>query len=152
MHNHSNDDCITLKTRLMIRGLPSLARLALGPSGLWYRSCSTTTWCTSPSAPQSPPSGTRVQLPFGRSTRGCNTRLKLTIFNLINYKQHMTTMKSMVGHIHLNRHIWYNLSIKVIFLWCFIIILLYNDCVHISCKQNNLAFTNSKGLIFLILK
>jgi hypothetical protein len=39
----------------------------LGPSGLWSRPCSTTMWCTSPSAPPSPPSGTRVQLPLGRS-------------------------------------------------------------------------------------
>jgi hypothetical protein len=41
-----------------------------------------------------------------------NARFNVTIFNLIIYKQHMTTMKSMVGHIHLTQtHTWYNLSI-----------------------------------------
>jgi hypothetical protein len=34
MHKHSKGSCIILKEGLMIRGLPSLARLALGPSGL----------------------------------------------------------------------------------------------------------------------
>jgi hypothetical protein len=34
MHKHSKHNCIILKDGLMIRGLPSMARLALGPSGL----------------------------------------------------------------------------------------------------------------------
>jgi hypothetical protein len=33
----AKDNCIILKDGLMIWSLPSLARLALGPSGLWSR-------------------------------------------------------------------------------------------------------------------
>jgi hypothetical protein len=38
MHNYSKGNCVILKEGSMIRGLPSLARLALGPSGLWSTS------------------------------------------------------------------------------------------------------------------
>jgi hypothetical protein len=67
-----------IKGFLVVVNDPELAfegKVGLGPFWTWSRSCSTTTWCTSPSAPLSPPSGTRVQLPFGRSIRGCKCKI-----------------------------------------------------------------------------
>jgi hypothetical protein len=62
------------------------------------------TYDSSSLAPSSPPSGTSVCLPSGRSTRGCKRRIELIIFNLINYNQQMTTMGCMVDHIHLDKN------------------------------------------------
>jgi hypothetical protein len=78
-------------------------RLALGPSGLCSRSWATSTYCSSSSAPSSPPSGTSVYLPLARSTRRCKCKIYLMIFNLINYNQQMTTTGCMVDHIHLDK-------------------------------------------------
>jgi hypothetical protein len=61
----------------------------------------------------------------------------LTIFNLINYKQQMTTMGCMVDHIHLDKkHIQRTLpkrnNMQLFISYCF-----DSDCVHIY--ENNLV-------------
>jgi hypothetical protein len=71
----------------MIWGLPSLARLALGPSGLWSRSWATSTYCSSSSAPLSPPSGTGVYLPSGRSTWRCVGGIRNQAFRIPKIKE-----------------------------------------------------------------
>jgi hypothetical protein len=43
----------------------------------------------------------------------------------------METMKSMVSHIHLDKHTWFNLSIKVISCGALLFIFFDSDCVHI---------------------
>jgi hypothetical protein len=53
------------------------------------------------------------------------------IFNLINYKQQMTTMWCMVDHIHLdNKYIQHTLP-KGIICTSLLITLFDSDCVHI---------------------
>jgi hypothetical protein len=86
---------------------------------------------SSSSAPSSPPSGTSVYLPSGRSTRRCNCKIYLTIFNLINYKQQITIIGCMVDHMHLdNKYIQHTLpkrnNMQLFSNYSFDI-----DCVHI---------------------
>ena len=104
MHNHSKHYCTILKAGLMIRGLPSLARLALGPSGLGSRSWATFTLGSSLSAPSSPPSGTSVRLLAERSTRRCKCKIYSTVFTLITYEPYWQSRGVFVGHIHLDKN------------------------------------------------
>jgi hypothetical protein len=122
---------ILLKDGLIIRALPSLARLALGPFGLWSRSSATNTCCSSSSAPSSPPSDTSVYLPSGRSTQGCKCKIYLTIFNLISYNQQMTTMGCMVDQAHLDKNTFSILFQKGTICSSLLFILFDSDCVHI---------------------
>jgi hypothetical protein len=136
----------------MIRGLPSLARLALGPSGLWSRSWATSTYYSSSSAPSSPPSGTSLYLLSGRSTRRCKCKIYLTIFNLINYNQQMTTMGCMVDHIHLDKkYIQHTLpkrnNMQFFIIYSFLIVIVY-----IYMEINEFNFTSINGLILSFLK
>jgi hypothetical protein len=55
----------------------------------------------------------------------------LTIFNLINYKQQLTTMGCMVDHIHLDKkYIQHTLSKRTI-CGSLLITLFDSDCVYI---------------------
>jgi hypothetical protein len=86
----------------MIRGMPSLARLALGPSGLQsilsyehVRQLFVSTFVSSFRHEHISTVGriyTRMQM-----------QDSIDDFYLINYKQQMTTMGCMVDHIHLDK-------------------------------------------------
>jgi hypothetical protein len=115
----------------MIRGLPSLARLALGPSGLGSRSWATCTLGSSLSAPSSPPSGTSVRLLAERSTRRCNCKIYSTVYTLITHKPYRQTRGVFVGHIHLDKNTFSILFHKGTICNSLLIILFDGDCVHI---------------------
>jgi hypothetical protein len=121
----------------MIRGLPSLARLALGPSGLGSRSWATFTFGSSSLAPSSPPSGTSVRLLAERSTRRCKCKIYSTVFALINYKPYWQSRGVFVGHIHLDKDTFGTLFHKGSICNSLLIILFDGDCVHIY--VNNLT-------------
>jgi hypothetical protein len=116
---------------LMIRGLPSLARLALGPSRLGSRSWATLTYCNFSSAPPSPPSGASVHQLAGRSTRRCKCKIQLTIFNLINYNQRMTTMGAWLTSFTKIRNTLSILFQKGTICGSLLFTLLDSDCVHL---------------------
>jgi hypothetical protein len=100
MHKHSKDNCIILKDGVNDSWLAFTSKVGLGPFWTLVQVLSyvhvlrllVSTFVSS--------SGTSVYLPSGRSTRGCKCKIYLTIFNLINYNQQMTTMGCMVDHIH----------------------------------------------------
>jgi hypothetical protein len=100
MHKHSKDNCIILKDGVNDPWLAFTGKVGLGPFWTLVQVLSyvhvlrllVSTFVSS--------SGTSVYLPSGRSTRGCKCKIYLTIFNLINYNQQMTTMGCMVDHIH----------------------------------------------------
>jgi hypothetical protein len=131
MHNRSKHNCIILKAGLMIRGLPSMARLALGPSGLGSRSWVTFTHGSSLSAPSSPPSGTSVRLLAERSTRRCKCKIYLMVFTLITYKPYRQSRGVFVRHIHLDKNTFSILFHKGTICNSVLIFLSDGDCVHI---------------------
>jgi hypothetical protein len=55
----------------------------------------------------------------------------LMIFNLINYKQQLTTMSCMVDHIHLDKNTFNILFQKGTTCNYLLFILFDSDCVHI---------------------
>jgi hypothetical protein len=115
----------------MIRGLPSLARLALGPSGLGSRSWVTFLHGSSLSAPSPPPSGTSVRLSAERSTRRCKCKIYSTVYTLITHKPFGQSRDVFVGHIHLDKNTFSILFHKGIICNSLLIILFDGDCVHI---------------------
>jgi hypothetical protein len=131
MHKHSMEQLHNFfKTGLMIWGLPSLASLALGPSGLWSRPWAMNTCCSSSLAPSFPPSGTSVYLPSESSTRRCKCKIYMKIFNLINCSQQTTTMGCMDDQIHLDKNTFSILFQKGTICSSLLIILFDSDCVH----------------------
>jgi hypothetical protein len=110
----------------------------LGPSGLGSRSWSTFSLGSSLSAPSSPPSGTSVQLPLGRSTWGCKCKIYLMIFTLITYKPYWQSRGVFVGHIHLDKNTFTILFHKGTICNSLLVILFYGDCVHIYVNNFNL--------------
>jgi hypothetical protein len=126
------------KAGLMIRGLPSMARLALGPSGLGSRSWATFTHDSSLLAPSSPPSGTSVRLSAERSTRRCKCKIYSTVYTLITHKPIGQTGVVFVGHIHLDKKTFSILFHKGVICNSLLIILVDGDCVYIY--VNNLIW------------
>jgi hypothetical protein len=129
----------------MIRGLPSLARLALGPSGLGSRSWTTFTHVSSWSAPSSPPSGTSVRLSAERSIRRCQCTIYSTVYTLINYKPFWQSRGVFVGHIHLDKETFSILFQKGTIYNSLLFILFDGDCVHIY--VNNLILIPSTAVV-----
>jgi hypothetical protein len=124
----------------MIRGLPSMARLALGPSGLGSRSWATFTHGSSWLTPSSPPSDTSVRLLAERSTRRCKCKIYSTVFTLINYEPYWQSRGVFVGHIHLDKNTFSILFHKWTICNSLLIILFDGDCVHIY-VNNLISFT-----------
>jgi hypothetical protein len=69
MHNRRKHNCIILKDGVNDPGLAFDGKVGLGPFWTLVQVLLYNDVCTSPSAPPSPPSGTRVQLPLGIYTR-----------------------------------------------------------------------------------
>jgi hypothetical protein len=126
----------------MIWGLPSLARLALGPSGLGSRSWATFTFSSSLLAPSSPPSGTSVRLLAERSTRRCRCKIYSTVYTFITHKPYWQTRGVFVGHIHLDKITFSILFHKGTICNSLLIILFDGDGVHIYI--NNLIQTHQQ--------
>jgi hypothetical protein len=104
MHNHSIDNYINFKNRVNDPGLAFDGKVGLGPfwtlvQVLLYNDVVHVSVSSSVSSFRHTRTAT---------TREIYTRMQMQDliddFNLIIYKQHMTTMKSIVGHIHLNKH------------------------------------------------
>jgi hypothetical protein len=134
----------------MIRGLPSLARLALGPSGLGSRSWATFTHGSSWSAPSSLPSGTSVRLSAERSTRRCKCKIYSTVYTFITYESFWQSRGAFVGHIHLDKNTFSILFHKRTICSSLLIILFDGDCVHLNVNNFNLTSTQQWVGIFIL--
>jgi hypothetical protein len=106
MHKHSKVNCIILKREVNDLGLAFVSKVGLGTfwtlvQVLLYHDVVHVSVSSSVSS-------------FGREcitiVRKIYTMMHMQdlidSFDLINYKQHMTTMKCMVGHIGLDKHIF----------------------------------------------